>query len=68
MDYTVLVYQEERDGGYWARVAELPGCLTQGKTIDEVRTNVIDAIECYLEGTVPEKHDPLAATLAVHIA
>jgi predicted RNase H-like HicB family nuclease len=67
MDYTVLVYQDEEDGGYWATVAELPGCFTQGETIDEIRTNIIDAIECHLEDTSPEKHDPLAATLAIHL-
>jgi predicted RNase H-like HicB family nuclease len=67
MDYTVLVYEDEEDGGYWATVAELPGCFTQGETIDEVRTNIVDAIECYLEDSVPEKHDPLAATLAVRV-
>jgi antitoxin HicB len=47
--YTVLVYDAEPDeGGYWARVAELPGCVTQGETIDEVRVNIVDAIEEYL--------------------
>ena len=49
MKYTVLVYEAEPDeGGYWAKVAELPGCVTQGETIDEIRENVLDAIEEYL--------------------
>jgi predicted RNase H-like HicB family nuclease len=43
------------------------GCFTQGETIDEVRKNLIDAIECYLEDSTPEKHDPLAATLVVRV-
>jgi predicted RNase H-like HicB family nuclease len=48
-------------------VAELPGCYSQGDTPDEIRVNIADAIECHLEGEVVEKHDPLAATLSVHI-
>ena len=50
MTYTVLVYEAEPDeGGYWAVVAELPGCGTSGETIDEIDENIKDAIETYLE-------------------
>ena len=49
MTYTVLVYADEDEGGYWAKVAELPGCYTSGETIDEIRENVKDAIAAYLE-------------------
>ena len=49
MTYTVLVYEAEPDeGGYWAKVAELPGCYTQGETVEEIEENVKDAIEEYL--------------------
>jgi len=35
--YTVLVYEADEDeGGYWATVAELPGCGTTGETMDEI--------------------------------
>lgn len=48
--YTVLVYEAEPDeGGYWATVAELPGCGTTGETIDEIEVNIRDAIETYLD-------------------
>ena len=50
MKYTLLVYEAEPDeGGYWAEVAELPGCTTSGETLDEVRANAREAIEAYLE-------------------
>lgn len=68
MTYTVLVYQDQEDGGYWATVAELPGCYTQGETLDEVRENIVDAIECHLEDAEVEEHDPLAATLTIQTA
>ena len=35
----------EKDGDWWiGSVIELPGALTQGRTIDEARENLIDAI------------------------
>lgn len=42
-NFTVLVHQEE--GGYWGEVPELPGCASQGETIDELLINIIDAIQ-----------------------
>lgn len=48
--YTVLVHDtEEEETGYWAQVVELPGCYTQGETLDDLKVNVQDAIECMLE-------------------
>ncbi len=48
--YTVLVHDTEEDEtGYWAEVLELPGCCTQGETLDDLKVNVQDAIECMLE-------------------
>jgi predicted RNase H-like HicB family nuclease len=41
--------QSEDEGGYFAVVSGLPGCLTQGNTIKEVMENAKDAISCYLE-------------------
>ena len=48
--YTVLVHDTEEDEtGYWAEVPELPGCCTQGETLDELKVNAEDAIECMLD-------------------
>ena len=46
--FTVLVHVAE-EGGYWAEVPELPGCASQGETLDELRTNVLEA-DCGLPG------------------
>ena len=48
MTFTVLVH-EDRDGGYWAEVPELPGCMSQGETLDELEANIREAIEGVLE-------------------
>jgi predicted RNase H-like HicB family nuclease len=36
------------EGGYWAEVPALPGCLTQGETLAELKTNLREAIEVWL--------------------
>ena len=37
------VYQEAEEGGYIGFVAELPGAVTQGETLAEVRENLQEA-------------------------
>ena len=46
--YTVVVHEAE-EGGYWGEVLELPGCVSQGETIDEFRRNIREALEAVLE-------------------
>ena len=51
--YTVLVH-EAKEGGYWAEVAELPGCCSQGETLEELKANIkegIQAVETWTTGT-----------------
>lgn len=36
------------EGGYWAEVPALPGCVTQGDTIEELHNNLHEAIEGWL--------------------
>jgi predicted RNase H-like HicB family nuclease len=43
----VLIHTAE-EGGYWAEVPALPGCVSQGETMDEVHTNIREAIEGWL--------------------
>jgi predicted RNase H-like HicB family nuclease len=68
--YTVLVYEAEpEEGGYWATVAELPGCGTTGESIEEVEENIKDAIETYIEALKAlGKPLPQAATRKIEVA
>jgi len=54
--FTIVVYEAE-EGGYWAKVPELPGCGSQGETLDELQRNVKDAIQAWLE-TMEEDEQP----------
>jgi predicted RNase H-like HicB family nuclease len=39
------IVHEAEEGGYWAEVPAIPGCATQGETMDELVRNLHDAIE-----------------------
>ena len=56
--YTILLLPDPDDGGYTATVPALPGCITEGDTLDEVLENVRDAIRLYLDD-VREAGEPL---------
>jgi predicted RNase H-like HicB family nuclease len=43
----VLIHSAE-EGGFWAEVPALPGCVSQGETVDELRSNIREAIEGWL--------------------
>lgn len=53
MDFTVLIEQDE-EGIYVARVPEIDGCYTQGKSLQEVLERIKEAIEVCLEGDEEE--------------
>lgn len=40
-----VVVHEAEEGGYWAEVPALPGCATQGESLEELLTNLHEAIE-----------------------
>ena len=43
-----IVHRAE-EGGFWAEVPAMPGCVTEGETLDEVRMNLKEAVEGWLE-------------------
>jgi predicted RNase H-like HicB family nuclease len=36
------------EGGYWATVPGIPGCVSEGDTLDEVKANIAEALEACL--------------------
>lgn len=42
MRFTVTIYEE--DGGFWGEVPALPGCCSQGDTLEEMVYNIKEAI------------------------
>lgn len=51
--HTAIVHEAE-EGGYWAEVPSIPGCATQGDTLDELLHNLHEAVEgCLLAEIAP---------------
>jgi predicted RNase H-like HicB family nuclease len=44
-----VILEPSDEGGYTVYVPALPGCISEGDTIDEALKNITEAIELYLE-------------------
>jgi len=49
-----VVVHEAEEGGFWAEVPAIPGCATQGETMEELLRNLHEAIEGCLSIEVAE--------------
>ena len=62
-EFTVQIHDEY--GSYWAQILEMPGCRTEGDTIDELMKNIYEVTELYLEvleednkvDSLPSRHE-----------
>ena len=74
MSHKVGVVIEKDEHGYYAYCPELEGCQTQGDSLEEVLSNIKEAIELYLETLSEEERNEslskeiLTTTLEVNIA
>jgi predicted RNase H-like HicB family nuclease len=74
LTYTVLLEPDPDEGGFTVTVPELPGCVTQGETLDEALAMAREAITLHVEGLaadglpVPvERLAPQLATVDVEV-
>ena len=44
-----VVFEASDDGGFTVYVPVLPGCISEGDTVEEARRNILEAIALYLE-------------------
>ena len=49
-----IVVHEAEEGGFWAEVPAIPGCSSQGETMEELLANVREAVEGCLTVEVAE--------------
>lgn len=47
-----VIIEAEEEGGYHVYCPSLPGCHSQGETIDEALANIREAIDLYIEDMV----------------
>ena len=71
MRYPVIVKPDREDGGFVAECPAIPGCVSQGETVEEAMANIRDAIEGCLAvlrdngQPLPEPADALLTTVEV---
>ncbi len=65
----VLLIPDEDGKGYTVEVPSLPGCVSQGDTVEEAMANIKEAIEAYIEDMiangeeVPPDHAPISVLM-----
>lgn len=57
---------ENAGSNYSAYVLDLPGCTTSGKTVEEVKRNMVEAIRLHLDGE-PEDEIPPPSTIVDYV-
>ncbi len=59
--YDVVLHPDTEDSGYWVECTSLPGCSSQGDTIEEALEMIKDAIKGHLEVAAGRKKKKAAA-------
>ena len=56
LPYTIAVLRDDSDGqeGFVARIVELPGCITQADSFDELEEMIEDAMRAWIEVALDE--------------
>uniref|UniRef100_A0A7V4G9P6 Type II toxin-antitoxin system HicB family antitoxin n=1 Tax=Desulfobacca acetoxidans TaxID=60893 RepID=A0A7V4G9P6_9BACT len=57
-----IVLEPSDEGGYTVTVPALPGCISEGDTLEEAVRNIKEAIELYLE-----EEEPAAISDTAHV-
>jgi predicted RNase H-like HicB family nuclease len=67
MKIKVIVHKAE-EGGFWAEVPALPGCVSQGETMEDLQSGILEAIEgCLAVEVEPPSSDPDAEVVDLAI-
>ena len=66
-NYAVVIHQDP-DGGYWGEVPALPGCYSQGETVESLQENIREAIAGVLEVMKEQGREPDANIRILDIA
>lgn len=66
MKLSAIVHVAE-EGGFWAEVPSLPGCVTQGETREELEANLHEAIEGWLLAGEPDLKSPTVEILELAV-
>ena len=74
LSYSVSIVPEEDGRGYYALVPSLPGCFSQGATVEKAQRNIVKAIELHVQALrkarrpVPREHGSVLQTIVSVVA
>ncbi len=54
-------FEPSEDGGYTVLVPALPGCISEGDTLEDARRNIREAIQLFLEPVETDQSPPQGA-------
>ena len=64
--FTILI-QKAPEGGYSGQCLEIPAAISQGETVEELKTNMKESIELALESIKDLKKDAILEELEINI-
>lgn len=71
--WCTFVIEADKEGGYYAFCPSLPGCYSQGETLEDTKANIREAVQCHLESLlkdgedVPQEPDEFIGTVHVTV-
>lgn len=69
-----VVLHPDPEGGFTATVPSLPGCISEGDTVEEALKNIQEAVELFLESMrehgeeIPQEAVDIFTTVEVRVA
>ena len=66
-NYAVVIHKDP-EGGFWGEVPALPGCYSQGETIEDLKNNIREAIAGVLEVLKEDGREPESEVQILDIA
>jgi predicted RNase H-like HicB family nuclease len=65
--FQIVIEKEAEDEGYFAYTANVPGCFSNGKSIEEARRNIRQAVEQHLASMLAHAEPILQDDRLVHV-
>ena len=65
--FQIVIEKEPEDEGYYAYSPTLPGCFSNGRTIEEAKRNIREAVEQHLASLLAHSQAVPQAENLVHV-
>jgi predicted RNase H-like HicB family nuclease len=63
-----IVVHEAEEGGFWAEVPAMPGCVSQSETMPDLLANMREAIQAWLDTELPDDAHPAEPRQVVELS